>query len=79
MPVLIKASEDVIIIDDESIILWDINQDGIVNIQDIIMLVNFVLSIDNPSDQQFDAGDINGDEIINILDIIATVNIILDN
>ena len=53
--------------------------DGIVNIQDIIMLVNFVLSIDNPSDQQFDAGDINGDEILNILDIIATVNIILDN
>jgi hypothetical protein len=43
------------------------------------MLVNFVLSIDNPSDQQFDAGDINGDEILNILDIIATVNIILDN
>jgi hypothetical protein len=67
------------IIDDESIILGDINQDGIVNIQDIIMLVNFVLSIDNPSDQQFDAGDINGDEILNILDIIATVNIILDN
>ncbi len=67
------------IIDDESIILGDINQDGIVNIQDIILLVNFVLSIDNPSDQQFDAGDINGDEILNILDIIAMINIILDN
>ncbi len=65
------------IIDVESFILGDINQDELINIQDIILLVNFVLGIDNPSDQQFDAGDINGDEILNILDIIATVNIIL--
>jgi len=41
--------------------------------------VNFVLGIDNPSDQQFNAGDVNGDGILNILDIIATVNIILDS
>ena len=67
------------IMDDESTIAGDLNQDEIVNVQDLILLVNFVLGIDNPSDQQFNAGDINGDGILNILDIIATVNIILDS
>ena len=65
--------------DDESNIAGDLNQDEIVNVQDLILLVNFVLGIDNPSDQQFNAGDVNGDGILNILDIIATVNIILDS
>ena len=41
--------------------------------------MNFVLNVDNPSEEQFNAGDINGDGILNILDIISTVNIILDN
>jgi len=67
------------IIDDESIIAGDINLDEIVNIQDLVLLVNFVLGIDNPNDPQFNAADINGDGILNILDIIATVNIILDS
>ena len=65
--------------DDESIISGDVNLDGIVNIQDLVLLVTFVLGIDSPSDSQFSVGDINGDEILNILDIIATVNIILDS
>jgi hypothetical protein len=65
--------------DDESTIAGDLNQDEIVNVQDLILLMNFVLGIDNPSDQQFNAGDVNGDGILNILDIIATVNIILDS
>jgi hypothetical protein len=66
------------IMDDESIIAGDVNLDAIVNIQDLVLLVNFVLGIDNPSDQQFNAGDINDDGILNILDIIETVTIILD-
>jgi len=67
------------IMDDESIIAGDVNMDEIVNIQDLVLLVNFVLGIDSPSDLQFNAADINGDGILNILDIIATVNIILDS
>ena len=66
------------IIDDESIIAGDVNLDEIVNIQDLILLINFILDIDNPSDQQFNAGDTNGDSILNILDIIEIVNIILE-
>jgi len=43
------------------------------------LLINFILDINNPSNQQFNAGDINEDGILSILDIIATVNIILDS
>ena len=58
--------------------MGDINFDETVNIQDVILLVNFVLGIDDPDDSQFFAGDINEDDILNIQDIIATINIILD-
>ena len=66
------------IIDDNSIMSGDVNLDEIVNIQDLILLVNFTLNIDIPNNNQFYAGDINSDGFINILDIISTVNIILD-
>ncbi|MBC8256698.1 MAG: hypothetical protein H8E85_05240 [Candidatus Marinimicrobia bacterium] len=55
----------------------DVNFDEMVNIQDIILLVNFVLGIEEPTSPQLSAGDINGDDFLNIQDIIATINIIL--
>ena len=61
------------------IISGDVNMDEIVNIQDLVLLVNFVLGIDSPSNDQFNVGDINVDGSLDILDIIAIVNIILDN
>jgi len=52
--------------------LGDINNDGSINIQDIILLVNFVLN-----NEYIDLGDLNSDSNINILDIVNLVNIIL--
>jgi len=49
-----------------------INNDGSINIQDIILLVNFVLN-----NKYIDLGDLNSDGNINILDIVNLVNIIL--
>ena len=49
----------------------DINNDGMINILDIIQLVNIVLSSDNNNHH-----DLNEDGILNILDIIYLVNII---
>ena len=66
------------IIDDNSSTAGDINQDGALNIQDLIILVNFVLNTDIPNNEQFTIGDINEDGILNILDIITAVNIILN-
>ena len=53
--------------------LGDINQDGIVNILDIIMTINIVLQV---SEFNFLA-DINEDGTVDILDIVNLVNIIL--
>ena len=54
----------------------DMNQDGLINILDIVLLVNAILS-DEPTAAELDSGDINDDNILNILDIVNLVNLIL--
>ena len=56
----------------EQSILGDINQDSILNVQDIILVVNLVLSAEYSN-----IADLNSDSVLNVLDIIALVNIIL--
>jgi len=51
----------------------DINLDGLINVLDVILLVNIILDIGEPSD----LADINADGLINILDVVQLVNIIL--
>ena len=52
----------------------DINGDQITNINDIILIVNFILY----GTELTCAPDLNGDEIVNINDIITIINLILD-
>ena len=59
--------------------LGDVNSDGDLNILDVVLVVNFAIYIEEPTDSQFWASDINEDGIINILDIVQIVNMILDN
>ena len=54
-------------------VLGDVNGDTTVNIQDVILLVNYILNGQGDID-----GDINADGTINILDVIGIVNIILN-
>ena len=58
----------------DSIYLGDMNEDGILNILDIVILANLILSSDNSNI----SGDLNGDGIQNILDLVILVNIILE-
>jgi len=52
----------------------DVNSDGVVNIQDVIILVNVILD-----PEEYDSvNDINGDGSVNILDVIQLVNLILN-
>ena len=51
----------------------DINNDGIINVVDIVSLVNQIIS-----DNYNSPYDLNSDNIINILDVIILVNIILE-
>ena len=57
--------------------LGDINVDGAVNILDVVILVNFILDTQIPTDSEFSASDLNSDGILNVLDIVQLVNIIL--
>ena len=59
--------------------IGDVNYDGEINVQDVVVLLNFILGFDNPSQQQFVNGDMNSDGILNILDVIRVVNDILGN
>ena len=51
----------------------DTNLDHTINIQDVILIVNLILT------SQFDAsGDLNSDNQLNIQDVILLVNLILN-
>jgi len=54
-------------------VIGDINEDGIVNVLDIVQVVNLVLVSEYEEN-----GDLNGDGIVNVLDIVQLVNIILN-
>jgi len=56
----------------ESGIQGDLNGDGMINIQDLIILVNMILA-----NEYSTIADLNEDGVVNILDIIIYVNIIL--
>ena len=58
-----------------SILLGDVNGDTTINIQDIIITVNLILS----TEDYLEAADMNGDNVVDILDVINLVNLILAN
>ena len=58
--------------------LGDANFDGYVDVLDVVMLVNFILLTDEPTDDQFFWLDINQDNFLNVQDVVLIVNIILD-
>ena len=55
------------------VVLGDLDGNGTINILDVVILVNFVLS-----DGYSSEADINADDIINVLDIVLLVNLILE-
>jgi len=58
-----------------SISLGDMNGDGALNVLDVVILANLILSGDNSNP----AGDLNQDGSLNILDVVILANLILDN
>ena len=55
----------------------DINLDESINILDVVILVNFILGSQIPTEDEFSSSDLNNDGILNVLDIVQLVNIIL--
>ena len=54
------------------LVFGDTNDDGQVDIRDIILIVNYIFS-----DEYDYCSDLNGDESLNILDIKILIDIIL--
>lgn len=63
---------DVIAANYQQSLVGDVNGDDTINVQDIILVVNMILSNDNNS-----SGDINADGVVNVLDVVQLVNLIL--
>ena len=57
----------------------DVNTDETVNIQDVVLIINYILDLIDFDDNQFSLADLNNDTSINIQDVILLVNVVLDN
>ena len=62
---------------DNSYELGDVNDDNSINIIDIIIVVEFILDIEDPSEQEFLVSDVNADLSIDVFDILMIIDIIL--
>jgi hypothetical protein len=51
----------------------DLNDDGEVDVLDVVILINIILGFDDPTY----AGDLNDDGAIDVIDVVLLVNIIL--
>ena len=63
----------------DDIIYGDLNNDGVINVLDVVNMTNIVLSNIQPNPYMSLVSDLNNDELINVLDIILVVNIIISS
>jgi len=56
--------------------LGDINQDGYINITDIVTLVSYIVGNSDLNSSQMNLADTNEDGVINIIDIVQLINFI---
>jgi len=61
----------------EQFVPGDVNQDALVNIQDVILIINFILGNSTLEGDEVTTADYNEDGIINVLDVIQVVSEIL--
>ena len=59
------------------IITGDINDDHTINIQDIIMLISYILEDNEPNQDWLNLADLNDDDQINVQDVILLVDLVL--
>ena len=57
--------------------LGDINQDGNLDVLDVVSIVNFILGNSIPNDDEIFFSDLNQDGSLDVLDVVQLVNIIL--
>ena len=78
---LVEAAIDDFLIQvfsDSQCLSGDFNEDGLLNVLDIVSMVNFILGSMEDIEDYLCFGDINGDSLIDILDVISLINLILE-
>lgn len=58
-------------------LLGDVNGDHVVTVDDIVIVIDFILELDVPDELEFMMADVNIDGAINILDVVKMVDFIL--
>ena len=58
--------------------IGDLNNDGIIDVLDLVTTINIIMDIIDPTALQLFVGDINNDGTIDVLDVVQLVNIILN-
>ena len=58
--------------------IGDLNNDGVLDVLDLVTTINIIMDVLEPSSIQIYAGDINTDGNIDVLDVVQLVNLILD-
>ena len=71
------SSGDCTNLDILDVVLGDINADSNINIQDVVILINFILGNDTPEGNELYASDLNSDGTLNVQDVVILINIIL--
>ena len=54
------------------------NEDGMINVIDIVILVDWIISDTSLTDLEITIADMTNDGLVNVLDIVALVNVILN-
>ena len=58
--------------------IGDVNDDGEINVIDIVLIVGFIIGQNSPTDSEFLASDYNEDGQLNVVDIVSIVSLILN-
>jgi len=63
----------------DSFLLGDVTQDGVLDVLDIVLLISIIMGQHSPSSLDFILSDLNEDGSINVQDCILLINIILNS
>jgi len=75
---LLDSFDHLDIIQNSNTQIGDVNFDNQVNVIDVVIMVNFILGVTTPTNEEFIAADVNGDGELNVVDVVSNISNILD-
>ena len=76
---LLNSYDSLDIVSSTNTNLGDVNFDNQINIVDIVIMVNFILGVTQPTNEEFNASDVNQDGQLNIMDLVENISTILNS